>query len=191
MPKEKAYLFIVITFYIIQRLSELWLNKSNENFLKENFNAVEVNPIDSLRMKLFHSIWFFSLIAEVIIHGKFQPVEVTALIFFVLGLCLIIRYHTINTLKEFWTIKVYKLDQQPIIKNGLYQYVRHPNYLAVIIELIAIPLLLNAYYTMIIFGLANLIILKYRIELEESNLSQAKEFNREYRPLKRFIPYLF
>ncbi|HHZ78306.1 MAG TPA: hypothetical protein EYN57_05050, partial [Candidatus Lambdaproteobacteria bacterium] len=60
----------------------------------------------------------------------------------------------------------------PLIKHGIYRFVRHPNYLGVILEIACVPLLHAAYGTAVVFSLANVILLRHRIRLEELALDE-------------------
>lgn len=191
MTSEQQYIFGIILFYLIQRLSELFLNKTNERYLIENFDAVEIDPQDSFRMKFFHSLWFISLISESIWHGKLAQNELSTISFVVLIIAMLIRLHSISLLKEFWTIKIYSLSPRPFIQDGLYKILRHPNYLAVILELIFIPVLLGCHYTAIIFTIGNVWVLRKRIQLEESELTTNPDYSLAMKNTKKLIPFIY
>jgi methyltransferase len=61
----------------------------------------------------------------------------------------------------------------PLVRKGIYRYLRHPNYLGVILEILAVPLLHSAYVTAIVFSLANMLLLSVRIRTEEQALLEA------------------
>lgn len=181
----------IIIFYVIQRLSELLLSNSNESWLKENFQAVEVDPRESFKMKTFHSLWFFSLFIEANFKQTFQPLMLSLIIYVCLIICLTIRLHTIEKLKRFWTIKVYAIKNHLITTDGLYKYLRHPNYFVVVLEFLLIPLLFKAYFTMIIFSVLNLFVLKQRINLEEVVLMKQEKYIQHFKTKYRFLPFVF
>lgn len=183
--------FSLICFYIIQRLFELVLNKKNEKILKTKYHAIEANKSDSIRMKLLHVFWFISFILEAFCIHNIISDNLLILILIILFVCQLIRFHTINLLKEFWTIKIYKMDKQDISQNGLYKIIRHPNYLAVIIELFLIPLIFKAYITAFVFSIINFFVLKKRILLEESVLISQSDYLLKFNKLNRLIPFIF
>jgi methyltransferase len=76
----------------------------------------------------------------------------------------------ITSLGKFWNTKIYHISEFPLIKNGVYKYVKHPNYLVVIAEIAIIPLVFNLYYTAIAFTLLNAIMLSVRIKEENKVL---------------------
>jgi methyltransferase len=189
MTKNLFILNGIIIFYIIQRLSEVLISKENEVWLKKHCNAVEVNPREGLRMKIFHTLWFISLLLEANIKREFSSNWMSLGIYIILGLCLGVRIYSMEKLKKFWTIKIFSLDNQVIVTDGLYKYIRHPNYLVVIIELIFLPLLFKAYYTLVIFSFLNLFILKKRIELEEETIMAKTKYEEHFKHIKRIAPF--
>jgi methyltransferase len=64
--------------------------------------------------------------------------------------------------------------------------VRHPNYVAVILEMVCIPLVHGAYLTAIVFTVGNALLLLVRIRAEEAALGA--EYERAFAHHPRFIP---
>ena len=78
-----------------------------------------------------------------------------------------------RALGERWTTRVLVVPGEPPVRHGIYRWLRHPNYLAVAIELIAAPLMFGAWRTAIAGSLANLILLGVRIRCEDRALAGA------------------
>lgn len=190
MKKDILVMNALIFFYILQRISEMVISKSNEAWLKQNHQAVEIDTGETMQMKLFHTSWFIALIAEANINHSFQAPGPSLVIYFILAACFAVRIHTMNRLNRFWTIKVLSLKSPTIAKDGLYQYIRHPNYLIVIVELLLIPLLFKAYWTMGLFSIANFFIISRRIHREEGSLMCHEGYQSHFANKKRFLPYI-
>lgn len=62
------------------------------------------------------------------------------------------------------------LPEAPAINSGLFNYLRHPNYVGVIIEIAALPLMAGLWQLAVIFSLINGVILFFRIRFEEDML---------------------
>jgi methyltransferase len=169
----------------------MMISRKNEIWLKNHCGAIEVDPAEGMKMKIFHTLWFVSLIIEANMRAEFYPGYYSIIIYLILGLCLGIRFYTMEKLKYFWTIKIFRMKQQLIISDGLYKYFRHPNYLVVILEFIFLPLLFKAYFTMIFFSIINIFVLKKRITLEEEVLMSQSNYGEAFLGVKRFFPYLF
>jgi methyltransferase len=191
MTKEIIILNSIILFYILQRVSEMLISRKNEVWLKNHCGAIEVDPAEGKKMKIFHTLWFVSLIIEANMRAEFFSEYFSIIIYLILGLCLGIRFYTMEKLKYFWTIKIFRMKHQLVISDGLYKHFRHPNYLVVILEFIFLPLLFKAYFTMIFFSIINIFVLKKRITLEEEVLMSQSNYGEMFLGVKRFFPYLF
>jgi methyltransferase len=85
-----------------------------------------------------------------------------------------LRWWVITTLGERWTTRVWVLPGAPRVEGGPFRWLRHPNYLAVAVELVALPLVHTAWLTAVVFGAANLVLLRHRIRVEDAALSEAE-----------------
>jgi protein-S-isoprenylcysteine O-methyltransferase Ste14 len=90
-----------------------------------------------------------------------------------------LRWWSMKTLGNLWEIQLvgdrqWAIQTQKIalIRNGPYRFMRHPIYAGLIIELVGIPLVLNAFWTLIFVGLVNIPLQVLRTRLEEKQLIQ-------------------
>src|SRR6185436_1680603 len=81
-----------------------------------------------------------------------------------------LRFWVIATLGVHWNVRVVPSMPLGVVTSGPYRYVRHPNYVAVFVELLALPLVHGAYLTSIAGALLHVAVLRRRITLEESVL---------------------
>ncbi len=81
-----------------------------------------------------------------------------------------LRWWVIATLGERWSTRVMILPGAPPVQGGPYRRLRHPNYLAVTAEVLALPLACGAWRTAIVGTVANAVILAVRIRAEERAL---------------------
>jgi methyltransferase len=72
------------------------------------------------------------------------------------------------------------------VTGGPYRYLRHPNYLAVVLELAAVPLIHGCWRTALAFSVGNAILLAVRIPAEERALGELYQSAFAGRP--RFVP---
>ena len=181
----------VVTIYIIQRLLELYLSKKNETFILDNFLGERLTHSDALRMRIFHTCWFISLLIEANIKNELLGMKWRIVVISILFLAQAIRIYTMKKLGVFWTVTIMNLKSCRLYDKGLYKIVRHPNYLAVILELIFIPLFLKSFFTLIVFSFLNLFILKKRIKLEETQLMKCCSYSETFKNTKMIIPFLY
>ncbi len=111
--------------------------------------------------------------AEVVFLSRpFVPVLGSPMLVLVLG-AQALRWKVIQTLGPHWTTRVIVLPQHARIESGPYRFVRHPNYLAVVVEGFALPLVHSAWLTASLFSALNLPLLAWRIACEERALRSA------------------
>ena len=182
-------MYLLILLLIAQRLYEVAVGEKNfKRHEKELLTPLDVN--EKRQMIIMHVLWFLSIITEYHIHGKLvsQPFFLAGL--FILLFCQSVRFQTIKMLGTYWTHLPISFRHQKIVTDGPYNYLRHPNYLVVIIELALVPLLAGLYWSAIIFSLLNLLFITRRITIEERALSHLKEYQR-IKMKKKLIPLLF
>ena len=83
-----------------------------------------------------------------------------------------LRYWAVSTLGHRWNVRIIVEPGVPLVTGGPYRLVRHPNYVAVALEGVALPLVHTAWITAIAFTLLNAwILLRVRIPAEEQALA--------------------
>jgi len=157
---------LFISFIILLRIGELILSRRNEIWLLQN-GAIEYGQKHYPYIVALHVLFIVSLIAE---YSTKQTASFS-LFFFVLYLFfLAFKTWVITSLGKFWNTKIYHISDFPLIKNGAYKFIQHPNYLIVIAEIAIIPLVFHLYYTAIAFTMLNAIMLSVRITEENKVL---------------------
>lgn len=119
-----------------------------------------------------HTTWLLGTVVEVwLLDPPFRPgLALAAGAVFVIGQAL--RLAAMRSLGERWTIAVITLPGTPRIQRGVYRYLRHPNYLGVVLEIAALPLIHNAIWSAAVFSAANAALLVTRIRTEEHALGE-------------------
>ena len=96
------------------------------------------------------------------------------------------RSWVFRTLQSAWNVRVVR--PRAIVTGGPYRYVRHPNYLIVCVELLCLPMIHFAWWTALAVTVANALVLRSRIALEESVLAENPEWLASFRTIPRLIP---
>ncbi|HEY4574358.1 MAG TPA: isoprenylcysteine carboxylmethyltransferase family protein, partial [Thermoanaerobaculia bacterium] len=99
-----------------------------------------------------------------------------------------LRYWVISTLDGRWTTRIVVLPGASPITGGPYRFLRHPNYLAVITEMLALPLAHTAWLTAIVFSVLNGLILRVRIRAEEEALARMTDYGTVFASRPRLMP---
>ncbi|MEM6783475.1 MAG: isoprenylcysteine carboxylmethyltransferase family protein [Bacteroidota bacterium] len=181
-------LFTLIVLAIaVQRIAEVRLSKRHEAKLRAE-GGREVSHAHFRWMQVLHTSWFFAMLAEVWLFDRpFSPwLFSVALVVTLVGQTL--RYAAIRTLGDRWTVTIWVLPAAPPVTGGIYRYVRHPNYLGVILELAAVPLLHTAWTTALVWSLLNAWMLRVRIRAEEAALEEANRYTESFGETRRFLP---
>lgn len=136
-------------------------------------------------MQLFHGAFLAACVAEVFaLERPFVPLLGWTCIVAVAA-AQALRWWAVTTLGPRWNTRVIVAPGEPVT-SGPYRFVRHPNYVAVMVEILALPLVHGAWLTAIVFGLGNVALLVVRIRVEEAALGStwATAFARA----PRFVP---
>jgi methyltransferase len=107
-----------------------------------------------------------------------------------LGAATALRIWTLRTLGDSWSTRVTRFagGGRRVVTDGPYRYIRHPNYLAVILELAALPLAGGAIVTALAASALNALVLSRRIPLEERELAADPAWRAAMLPRPRFWP---
>jgi len=161
------FFLIFMCFLIAQRLSELYVSSKNEKWLLQN-GAVEYGKEHYPYMVTMHTLFIISLIAEYIYRGDATVNYYLVGLFFIL---ILIKIVVIATLGNYWNTKIYKVPGTRPVATGIYKYIKHPNYVIVVLEIAIIPLAFHLYYTALVFTLLNALMLTVRIKKENEVLA--------------------
>ena len=78
----------------------------------------------------------------------------------------------------------------PVVDRGPYRFIRHPNYVALGLEFLGLPLIGGAYLSAVGLGLANALLLGRRIGDEEALLMTIPAYRERMAHKPRFVPRL-
>lgn len=82
-----------------------------------------------------------------------------------------LRWWCIATLGRRWNTRVIVVPGLPSVRSGPYRWFSHPNYVAVVVEGVALPMVHGAWVTALVFTVANAALLGVRIRTEEEALA--------------------
>ena len=180
-----AYYLTFIGVLVVERLLELVLSARNARRVLA-LGGKEVGQRHFRVMTVLHTAFLVSCVAEVVLLQRAFPGIVGWAALAIALLAQGIRYWAILTLGHRWNTRIIFLPGAEPVTTGPYRFMRHPNYLAVILELFAVPLIHGAYLTSIAFTAANAAMLLVRIRAEEKALGA--EYARAFSGHRRFIP---
>ncbi len=102
-----------------------------------------------------------------------------------------LRWWSIRSLGDQWNVRgIVSEDLRPV-SEGPYRWIRHPNYLAVILEFAALPMAGGAWATAIGLSALDGAVLFDRITAEEALLAEVPGYRKAFAGKARFIPGIF
>ena len=163
-------IFIIFyIFLIFQRQIELFVARRNEQIVRKE-GAVEYDREGYKYIVLLHAGFFISLLLEnTFLNGHLN--SYSNILFGVFIFTQLLRYWAITSLGKYWNTRILVVPGLNLVRKGPYKYMRHPNYIAVIIEIAVIPLIFSCYITAIVFSVLYLVTLRRRIAIEEQALN--------------------
>lgn len=177
--------FVFIAAIVVERLGELVIAKRNAAAAFAR-GAIEVGQTHYKVMTVFHTLFLVSCVAETVLMDRVFPSVLGPIM---LGLAIgsqLLRYWAIRTLGERWNTRIIVLPEVPPVVGGPYRFVRHPNYVAVIVEMFAIPLVMGNVITAVVFSIGNALLLTVRIRAEEEAMGHVYQSAFGGKP--RFVP---
>lgn len=95
----------------------------------------------------------------------------------------VVRNQAIRALGRFWSLQIEIRQEHQLVRDGPYRYVRHPAYLAIVMEVLFIPLTVNAWWAMGFAAATYVPLLLWRLRWEERAL--VEKFGDVYRQYQR------
>ena len=169
------------------RLIELRLSKRHQRALAERGAPVLAEPVFRAMVAL-HTGILFAAVVEVLLLDRPATATVAIPALIAVGLANALRFWVIAALGIHWNVRVVPSMPLGVVTSGPYRFVRHPNYVAVFVELVALPLVHGAYLTAVAGAALHVVILQRRIQLEEATLMADAGYRAAFAHKPRFIP---
>ncbi|MEN3122690.1 isoprenylcysteine carboxyl methyltransferase family protein [Janibacter sp. LM] len=122
-------------------------------------------------MVVLHTAFLVAMLVEAVVR---RPEVAPALAWSMLALVVLaqaLRWWCIATLGPRWNTRVIVVPGLPPVRSGPYRFLSHPNYVAVVIEGIALPLVHASWITAVSFTVLNAALLTVRLRVEDSALA--------------------
>jgi len=164
--------YLILLFAVgVERLAELVLAQRNLAWSRAR-GGVEIGTGHYPLMVILHLALLVGCVVEVtVMQRPFIPAlawPMLALVVAAQGL----RWWCITTLGRQWNTRVVVIPGAPRIDSGPYRWISHPNYVAVAIEGLALPLVHSAWFTALAFTTLNAALLSTRVSVENSALAR-------------------
>ncbi len=168
---SSALAFTVLVALVgLERVAELVVSKRNARWSLAR-GGVETGQRHYAVMVVLHTALLVGALVEVwVLDRPFVPWLGWPMVALVLA-SQALRWWCIASLGRLWNTRVIVVPGLERVARGPYRWLTHPNYVAVLVEGLALPLVHTAWVTGVVFTLANLALLRHRIRVEDAALT--------------------
>ena len=166
---SQAWFTLLIVAVAVERLAELVVSRGNARWSLRH-GGVETGRGHYPVMVVLHTAFLVGALLEVWLR---RPDFIPALgwpMLILVATAQALRVWCIVTLGRRWNTRVIVVPGLPPVSRGPYRFLRHPNYVAVVLEGVALPLVHTAWITALVFSVANAALLRTRIRVENAAL---------------------
>ena len=185
MVISRGVYLAILAALVAERIFELWLSNRNARLAFAR-GGIELGRGQYRIIVAFHTLFIAACAAGAMRNAPAFPpaLSLAALAGEIAAQAL--RSWSVATLGQNWNTRVIVIPDMEPVTSGPYRYIRHPNYVAVALEIACVPLIRYLVTIAVVFSVANAILLTLRIPLEERALGEP--YRRAFTSRRRFIP---
>lgn len=177
--------FLILT--LVELVFEVRLSKRNsENLQKQG--AREIAPGTLPLMTALYMLMYAGAICEFAWLRKSISIPQFAGFAGLYVLAKALKYWSVKSLGPYWTMKVLIVPGTRVVVSGPYRWIRHPNYVAVLMEIAGTTLSGRAYITCLGVLVLFAFVLYHRIRREEEALAGYTDYSGNMAGKRRFVP---
>ena len=166
-----AFFTVLVALVALERLAELVVSTRNARWALAQGRR-ETGQGHYVVMVVLHTGLLVGALVEAWWRRPDAPLLLAATMFALVLASQALRWWCIATLGRQWNTRVIVVPGLPLVRSGPYRRLRHPNYVAVVVEGFALPLVHAAWWTAVVFTVANAVLLMVRIRVEERALAE-------------------
>jgi methyltransferase len=161
---------LLIAAVAVERLAELVVTNRNRVWSQAH-GGIEFGAGHYPVMVVLHiGLLAGCLIEPIVLHRPFVAALGWPMLAIVVA-AQALRWWCITTLDHRWNARVIVIPGAERVTGGPYRLLPHPNYLAVIAEGVALPLVHTAWVTALVFSVLNAVLLRTRVHVENAALA--------------------
>jgi methyltransferase len=189
MAMTFAYISLLVIVGI-GRLAELVISRRNQRKLEKQGVRKIHEPLFRLLVLLHGSILVCAGLEVLFLHRPLIPALAISMgIVFILSN--VLRWWVIWTMAGHWNVEIMDSARVGVVSSGPYRWVRHPNYVGVVLEVFSLPMMHTAWITAIFGTLGYMEILRHRLKLENGALMANPEYRLVMGDKPSFFPRIF
>jgi methyltransferase len=164
-----TWYLLLVGAVAVERLAEGVVAERNRS-VSQAHGGIEFGAGHYPAMVALHASLLAGCLLEAFVwHRPFIPALGWPMLLIVLA-AQALRWWCITTLKFQWNTRVIVIPGAARVVGGPYRLVPHPNYVAVIAEGFALPLVHTAWITALVFSVLNAVLLRTRVQVENAAL---------------------
>ena len=160
----------VVLLVAVERLAELVVSKRNAAWSLSR-GGVETGRGHYPVMVVLHTGFLAAMLVEAFVRRPEVPSTLASSMLVLVVAAQVLRWWCIATLGSRWNTRVIVVPGLAPVRSGPYRWLSHPNYVAVVVEGVALPLVHASWVTALVFTLANAVLLTVRLRAENAALA--------------------
>lgn len=166
----EVWFTILVAAVGVERLAELVVSKRNAAWSFAR-GGVETGREHFPFMVVLHTGFLVGALVEVWVLRPDPPGWLVAVMVLLAVASQVLRWWCITTLGPRWNTRVIVVPGLAPVTGGPYRWFSHPNYVAVVVEGFALPLVGGAWITALVFTVVNAGLLRVRLRVENEALA--------------------
>lgn len=162
---------VVVVLVGLERIAELIVSQRNAAWSLRQ-GGVETGRGHYPVMVVLHLGLLVGALVEAWVRRPEVPAALAWTMIVILVLAQGLRWWCIASLGHQWNTRVIIVPGMAPVRSGPYRWLAHPNYVAVVVEGIALPLVHASWITALVFTVADAVLLTVRIRVENRALEQ-------------------
>lgn len=168
-----SWYLLLIGLVALERLAEMVVAERNRSWSRAR-GGVEFGAAHYPVMVVLHAGLLVGCVVEPLVADRpFIPALGWPMIAIVV-VAQALRWWCITTLDRQWNTRVLVVPGAARITGGPYRFIPHPNYVAVVAEGVALPLVHGAWVTALLFTVLNAALLTVRVNVENAALASLR-----------------
>ena len=165
-----AFFTVLVALVGVERVAELVVSTRNAAWSLRH-GGVESGRGHYPVMVALHAALLVGMLVEAWVRRPAVPGLLAASMLVLVVASQALRWWCIATLGRRWNTRVIVVPGLAPVSTGPYRWLRHPNYVAVVVEGLALPLAHAAWVTAVVFTVANAALLRVRLRAENAALA--------------------
>lgn len=167
---ELSVFVVVVALVALERLAELIVSQRNAAWSFAR-GGHETGQGHYPAMVALHTGFLVAMLVEALVRRPEVPSALAWSMLALVAVAQALRWWCIATLGPQWNTRVIVVPDLAPVRTGPYRFLAHPNYVAVVVEGIALPLIHACWITAAGFTILNAALLRVRLRVENDALA--------------------